>query len=199
MSDKKMSITRPNNPDADGSYAVFLADEQATEAFGAQLAKATQQFSETRGNSTLTTTGGRIFLSGELGAGKTTLVRGFMRAYGHAGAVKSPTYTLVEPYEYPDYNIYHFDLYRLSDPEEVEFLGVGDYFDAHNLCLIEWPEKGRGFLPQADLQLHLEMEKAGRRVNWQAFTEAGMKIGQRLIELLSDPDRARRDVPAAEQ
>lgn len=176
---------------------MFLADEAATEAFGALLAKATQQHSASNDNTKLTTSGGRVFLSGELGAGKTTLVRGFMRAYGHNGAVKSPTYTLVEPYEFPDLNIYHFDLYRLSDPEEVEFLGVGDYFNASNICLIEWPEKGQGFLPKADLRLHLELDKAGRTVTWQPMTEAGMKMGQRLIELLADPAHAGQEIPAA--
>jgi len=170
------------------SASVYLVDEQATEAFGRLLAVATQREydaqaqaqADENGRDTL---GGRIYLSGDLGAGKTTLVRGFMRGYQHEGPVKSPTYTLVEPYESPGRNIYHFDLYRLADPEEVEFLGVWDYFESGNLCLIEWPEKGRGVLPAADLVIKLLTEQNGRRLSWQTHTAAGRKIGQRLIEL----------------
>jgi tRNA threonylcarbamoyladenosine biosynthesis protein TsaE len=162
--------------------SVYLADEQATEAFGHLLAAATQREPKDDAQEGPATIGGRIYLSGDLGAGKTTLVRGLMRGYRHEGPVKSPTYTLVEPYESAGRNIYHFDLYRLFDPEEVEFLGVWDYFDSSNLCLIEWPEKGSGVLPPADLHIELRAENSGRRLSWQAGTEHGRKTGQRLIE-----------------
>ncbi len=173
-----------NQPDAGLSGSVYLADEQATESFGRVLALATQRehCNDAQENSPLTI-GGRIYLSGDLGAGKTTLVRGFMRGYNHQGPVKSPTYTLVEPYESLGCNIYHFDLYRLADPEEVEFLGVWEYFEAGNLCLIEWPEKGKGVLPAADLQIELKTESQGRRLSWRSNTVPGRKIAQRLIEL----------------
>ena len=162
----------------------FLPDEAATVQFGGLLARATMRAELQLESSQGLCLGGRIYLSGDLGAGKTTLVRGLLRAYGVQGAVKSPTYTIVEPYEEPGFNIYHFDLYRLSDPEEVEFLGVFDYFDETNLCLIEWAEKGNGFLPCPDLKLALLVEGRARRIHWQACTAHGERIASRLSQLL---------------
>ena len=128
---------------------LHLADEEAMVAFGGQLANITQGH-------------GLIFLEGDLGAGKTTLSRGIIRGLGHTGAVKSPTFTLVGPYEIGDIRAFHFDLYRLVDPEELEYMGIRDYFDEDALCLIEWPQKGVGFLPKADLTITIRPHNTGR-------------------------------------
>ena len=128
---------------------LYLADEEAMSAFGARIARTTQGH-------------GLIFLEGDLGAGKTTLSRGIIRGLGHVGAVKSPTFTLVEPYEISDIRAFHFDLYRLVDPEELEYLGIRDYFEDDALCLIEWPRKGAGFLPKPDLTITISPQDSGR-------------------------------------
>jgi tRNA threonylcarbamoyladenosine biosynthesis protein TsaE len=149
----------------------YLADEAGTEHAGACLAKA------------LPVDGAVIYLEGDLGVGKTTLSRGLIRALGHRGAVKSPTYTLVEPYEFFEFPLYHFDLYRLSHPEEVEFLGVDDYFKAPAVCLIEWAGRGRGYLPAADIRFLLADEGGGRRLSWQADTAKGFEIANKFSKL----------------
>lgn len=136
------------------SGEIWLADEQATLAFGQQLAR-------------LLDGRGLVTLQGNLGGGKTTLCRGLIQALGHNGKVKSPTYTLVEPYELPGGKVLHYDLYRLADPEELEFLGMRDHLDAGTLTLIEWPERAGSLLPPADLALHLSVQDGGRLLTWQ--------------------------------
>jgi len=122
-----------------------------------------------------------LFLQGTLGAGKTTLSRGILRAMGHQGAVKSPTYTLVESYSVDDRPLHHFDLYRLGDPEELEYLGIRDYLAGKSVCLIEWPERGEGLLPVPDWRLQIEPLANARRVQLTAETPAGEALLQILI------------------
>ncbi len=163
------------------SNSIFLPDAAATENFGIRLAHATASTLDVKGiPAHLKTLGGRIHLRGELGAGKTTLTRGIMRGYGYTGAVKSPTYTLVEPYELESSNIYHFDLYRLKDPQEAEFLGIAEYFEPENLCIIEWPEHGNLVIPGPDLDIVLETQGQGRRLTWSARSKHGETLAERL-------------------
>lgn len=138
-----------------------LATETALESFAATIAEHCP-------------CGMIIYLKGPLGAGKTTFARGFLRGLGYSGIVKSPTYTLVEPYTSGEGGMcYHFDLYRLADPEEFEFTGARDYFHADAICLIEWPERAQGFLPEADLECELDYIECGRKLKMTAFSEAG--------------------------
>lgn len=141
----------------------FLKNEDDTIAVGQKLARHVQ--------APLT-----LYLTGDLGAGKTTLSRGLIQGLGHQGAVKSPTYTLVEPYELDGVEVYHFDLYRLNDPEELEFMGIRDYFTHNSLCIVEWPDKGEGLLPDADIHLHLSYANTGREIQLQALSESGKKL-----------------------
>ena len=124
-----------------------------------------------------------VFLRGELGAGKTTLARGILRAHDYHGAVKSPTYTLVEPYEIDGLMLYHFDLYRLGDPEELEYMGIRDYFGAGTIALVEWPERGAGFLPAPDIAVDIEVQGSGRRLAFEAGSPAGVEcLGRIAVE-----------------
>jgi tRNA threonylcarbamoyladenosine biosynthesis protein TsaE len=126
---------------------------------------------------------GVIHLSGGLGAGKTTLCRGILRAMGHLGAVKSPTFTLVEPYQISGSEVYHFDLYRLADPSELDYIGIDEYFGKNKLCLIEWPEKAIGYLPQHDLDITIDVLVEKRIIDVRSNSRSGEKICTQLIEL----------------
>jgi tRNA threonylcarbamoyladenosine biosynthesis protein TsaE len=128
--------------------------------------------------------GALIFFDGDLGAGKTTLCRGVLQAFGHKGAVKSPTYTLVETYVLGagTVQLHHFDLYRLGDPEELEFIGIRDYLQPGNYCLIEWPNRGAGILPIPDLKVNIGVTKVGRDVKITAETEVGEFMLSQLAE-----------------
>jgi len=130
----------------------YLNSAEETEQFGAELFKSVPSKC-------------LIFLYGDLGAGKTTMVRGFLRAAGYYGVVKSPTYTLVEEYTIGHLKIFHFDLYRVVDPEELEWIGIRDYFDQDSICFIEWPDRGKGFLPEPDRVITLETQGLGRSLN----------------------------------
>lgn len=116
---------------------------------------------------------GIVYLYGELGAGKTTLCRGILRSYAYSGAVKSPTYTIMEPYELDAVRIFHFDLYRLNDPDEWNYLGVDGFFSEQTLCLIEWPERVGGNLPMADLAVTLAYQEQGRTMKIRALSDYG--------------------------
>ena len=182
-----------------------LDDEEATVALGRCFAEAAVH------------QGLCVYLVGDLGAGKTTLCRGIIQAFGHRGAVKSPTYTLVEPSELAIHAldstsvstadqiqlVYHFDLYRLSDPGELEFLGLDDYFSRQALCLIEWPKRGKGFIPNSDIIFSLQhtvsfeqqirhkpQETRGdldkRLIHVRAFSTAGKQVLTQLQVLYPD-------------
>lgn len=153
-------------------YTVVLHGEEEQQAFGARLAQAC-------GKGPLL-----IFLEGDLGAGKTTLTRGFLLALGHRGAVKSPTYTLIEPYEIGGRRVYHLDLYRVADPDELEYLGLREMLDEDAILLIEWPERGAGWLPPPDLRIRLAHQDDARRLVLSVRGARAIALLKRLRELL---------------
>jgi tRNA threonylcarbamoyladenosine biosynthesis protein TsaE len=141
-----------------------LPDEAATLALGAALAQSMPQDLQPAAV---------VYLDGDLGAGKTTLVRGLLRKVGVGGTVKSPTYTLVEPHVVSGLNLYHFDFYRFNYPEEFLDAGLDEYFAAAGVCLVEWPERAQPYLPACDLRIRLELEGAGRHASIEAASERG--------------------------
>lgn len=147
-----------------------LANEQATLDAGATFAKYLQA-------------GINVYLHGDLGAGKTTFTRGVLRGLGFAGKVKSPTYTLVEPYQLKiqeaPVDFYHFDLYRFADEEEWEAAGFREYFNTHSVCLVEWPDKAGDLIPRADIDVYLSLAGEGRTLQLKANTTAGKKCLER--------------------
>lgn len=153
--------------------ALSLPDEDATIALGRQLAP-------------LLTPGMVVWLDGELGAGKTTLVRALLRGSGHTGPVKSPTYTLVEVYVVSSLYWYHFDFYRFNEEEEFAEAGLGEYFNDTALCLVEWPGKAGAYLPPADLVLRFDFSDAGRILELRAASESGCQC----LNLFCSPNAA---------
>ena len=142
----------------------ILKDEQALLAMAAGFSKSLHP-------------GLVIYLQGNLGAGKTVFARGILQGLGYKGLVKSPTYSLVEPYAISEeLTCYHFDLYRLCDPEELEFTGSRDYFNPHSLCMIEWPEKASGYIPKADIGCSLQYHEQGRKIIISAYTETAKQL-----------------------
>ncbi|WP_143870334.1 tRNA (adenosine(37)-N6)-threonylcarbamoyltransferase complex ATPase subunit type 1 TsaE [Catenovulum sediminis] len=149
-------------------YEIELTDAEKTVQFGRKLSTAVE--------APLV-----IYLEGDLGAGKTTFSRGLIQGLGFSGNVKSPTYTLVEPYELHNLNVYHFDLYRLADPQELDFIGIEEYFSENNIVIIEWPEKGAGWLAQADLMVNMYHKAEQRSLKIEAKTALGTRVVEKLI------------------
>jgi tRNA threonylcarbamoyladenosine biosynthesis protein TsaE len=149
---------------------ILLEDEQKMQVFGEKIAQVIGQI-----NASLL-----ILLNGDLGAGKTTLSRGILNGLGHRGSVKSPTYTLVEPYDLEIGKVFHFDLYRLVDPEELYDIGFNDYLSESQLCMIEWPDKGGSLLPKADISLQINSNGTGRQVILTAQTSLGSQCVNEL-------------------
>jgi len=155
---------------------IIIKTEQAMLQLGAQLANlCPEKFI--------------LYLQGDLGAGKTTLVRGFIQALGFKGNVKSPTYTLVEPYQINQQKIYHFDLYRLEDPAELELIGIRDYFAEPAICLIEWPERAIKQLPSCDLTCNILPRTVGRDIHLNASSTKGQILLDQLANQYRDADQ----------
>jgi len=155
----------------DNRLRLELPDEAATLALGACLAKALK-------------VGDVVCLEGDLGAGKTTLVRGLLQGLGYRGRVKSPTYSLVEPHAVSGLNLYHFDFYRLNQPEEYLEAGLDEFFAGQGICLVEWPDKAAPYLPSADLRISLAVHGDGRAVQCCSQGERGAACLKDLSFLL---------------
>lgn len=155
------------------AFELTITSDAGMRAFGASLMSCCKR-------------GGIVSLSGNLGTGKTTLVRGALESLGVTSGVRSPTYTLVELYPFETLSIAHFDLYRLADPEELEFLGFRDYLNDETLCFIEWPEKAGGILGDVDVEVCLEYHPDGRRIKIAGLSETGRHIVEILRQLPLD-------------
>jgi tRNA threonylcarbamoyladenosine biosynthesis protein TsaE len=129
----------------------------------------------------------KLFVSGELGAGKTTLVRGFLRGLGWRGKVGSPTFTLIEPYETGSIPVYHFDLYRLRRPEELEAIGVRDYFDGRGVCVVEWPERAGALLGAPDVQVQIRILAGNRQLDFEPHGAVGQRVLQKALPEDEEP------------
>lgn len=157
--------------DSGARFAAHLGDEADTEQAGAALA-------------TGLAAGLVVYLIGDLGTGKTTLVRGALRALGHSGKVKSPTYTLIEPYTVSRLDLYHFDFYRFSTPDEFLEAGLDEYFSGQGACLVEWPDKAAPHVAGADIEVRLAVCDTGRDIEVVALTENGQRCAQTMLSSL---------------
>jgi tRNA threonylcarbamoyladenosine biosynthesis protein TsaE len=155
------------------TLALLLADEQATCALGAAIADALISLT-----SAIEDAGMSIALVGELGSGKTAIVRALLRRLGIVGAVKSPTFALLEPYEVSSLHLYHFDFYRFKSPREFVESGFSEFFRPGSICLVEWPERAGEYLPAADLSIRMGILESGRR----AAIDANTKIGEQCLD-----------------
>jgi tRNA threonylcarbamoyladenosine biosynthesis protein TsaE len=164
---KGIALHTCHDNEAQPAFSRFLPDEPATLSLGAALAECIAP-------------GLRLYLGGDLGAGKTTLVRGLLRALGYRGKVKSPTFTLVEPYAISSLDLYHFDFYRFDDPAEWEQAGFREYFHPRSVCVVEWPEKAGELLPPPDLDIRLAFQGSGRIARFAAPTPTGERCIERL-------------------
>ena len=160
----------PLNDNGDG-FRAHLGDESDTAAAGSALADAIRP-------------GLIVYLIGNLGAGKTSLVRGALRALGYDGKVKSPTYTLIEPYVVSSLHLYHFDFYRFNFPEEYLEAGLDEYFSGNGACLVEWPDKAAPYVAKPDVEVHLEVDGSGRRIEVTALSEDGRTCARKMYSNL---------------
>jgi tRNA threonylcarbamoyladenosine biosynthesis protein TsaE len=158
-----------NQPTANSHWSAQLVDSQATTRLGARLASCIGP-------------GMRLYFRGELGSGKSTLIRGLLQALGVTARIKSPTYTLVELYVVSRLNLYHFDFYRFLSAREFLDAGLADYFEGEGVCLVEWPERAGDALPRPDLEFTLAYAGSGRTVSARAHS----KLGERCIGRLSE-------------
>jgi tRNA threonylcarbamoyladenosine biosynthesis protein TsaE len=163
--------------DNDPSLSAQLADEAATLALGAKLAAVLEPAL-------------KIWLVGDLGSGKTTLTRGVLRALGHQGPVKSPTYSLIEPYVVSRLNLYHFDFYRMNFPEEFLDAGLEEYFSGTGVCIVEWPQLAAPYLATPDVVIALAVHETGRQATITAKTETGQRCIDRLTGNTTSPQTA---------
>jgi tRNA threonylcarbamoyladenosine biosynthesis protein TsaE len=169
---RDFAVTHPpdnSQPPATSHWSTELEDAAATERLGAKLAPCLNP-------------GMRIYLRGDLGSGKTTLARGLLRALGVQSGVRSPSYSLVEPYVVSRLDLYHFDFYRFNDPGELRDAGVAEHFRGNSVCLVEWPERAGEQLPPPDLDIVLSYSGTARTAKIAAVTDTGVRCLGRLRE-----------------
>ncbi|MCB1908992.1 MAG: tRNA (adenosine(37)-N6)-threonylcarbamoyltransferase complex ATPase subunit type 1 TsaE [Rhodocyclaceae bacterium] len=167
-----MPVTAHDDDDNECRIELVLAREADTEALGAALAGALEP-------------GLKIHLEGDLGAGKTTLTRAVLRALDFKGSVKSPTYTLIEPYTISRLNLYHFDFYRFTDPDEFLEAGLDEYFGGDGVCVVEWPGRAAPHLPPPDLRILLRIEGTGRHVEARGLSPRGQECLRKIREMVN--------------